>query len=108
MGALLDELYRRQQSLQRWRQLWTSLIFVLGLAITVFLITSIFFFIRESWLPGALIVLGSLVSVGAMGWVKLRKDEAVREEQDALAMINFLKSFSEDPCRSGGRIESNH
>ena len=43
MGALLDELYRRQQSLQRWRQLWTSLIFALGLAITVFLITSIFF-----------------------------------------------------------------
>ena len=66
------------------------------------------FFIRESWLPGPVIVLGSLVSGGAMGWVKLRKDEAVREEQDALAPINFLKSFSGDPCRSGGRIESNH
>ena len=75
--------YERYRSLALWRSLWTALIFVLGLATTIFLIASIFLFVRESWIPGAVTTLASVLTGGAGGWLLARRQEAIDAETAA-------------------------
>lgn len=77
---LADDRYR---SLQRWRERWTLLIYILGVATTVFLIAAISLFINESWLPGALSTVASILSGAAVAWLLERRREAVAEEDQA-------------------------
>jgi hypothetical protein len=75
----LDEA--RYRSLLRWREWWTILVFALGLAATAFLIMAIALFVGESWIPGAVSTLASILSGGAVRWLLARRREAVNEEE---------------------------
>lgn len=85
-------LYRRYYDALRWRNLWTILIFALASAIIIFLIIAIFYFLREEWLPGAVVMLGTIVQGAAVKWVADNRKKAVNEEKDALRL---LKEFNE-------------
>ncbi|HWQ47177.1 MAG TPA: hypothetical protein VN376_09930 [Longilinea sp.] len=80
-------LYRRYYDALRWRNLWTILIFALASAIIVFLIIAIFYFLRQDWLPGAIVILGTIVQGAAVTWVSNNRTKAVQEEEDALKAI---------------------
>lgn len=73
----------RHQNLAKWRNLWTILVFSFGTAVVLFLVLSIFLFIRATWLPAALSTLGTIVTGVSSGWVISRRNEAVKEEEDA-------------------------
>jgi membrane protein YqaA with SNARE-associated domain len=73
----------RHRTAARWRNLWTALIFAIGAAATIFLITAILLFIKESWIPGAISTLASFLSGGAVQWLLARRKEAVAEEEQA-------------------------
>jgi membrane protein YqaA with SNARE-associated domain len=74
---------RRFRELERWRILWTALVFAVGLATTIVVITAIFQLITTSWLPAAIATLGSVVGGVAVRWLVTRRQEAAREAQDA-------------------------
>lgn|GEM_PF-6423297 len=48
-----------------------------------FLIVSIVFLIRQTWLTSALTVLGTIVNGVVTKWVLARRTDAVKEEEDA-------------------------
>ena len=67
----------------RWLTLWKILLFVFGASIVLFLVTAILFFLRESFLPGALTTLGTIVTGAGIGWVVGQRTTAAAEEKDA-------------------------
>jgi hypothetical protein len=73
----------RHRDIARWRNLWTILIFSLGSVVVFFLILSIFLFLREAWLPGALSSLGTIINGVCTKWVVDRRSDAVKEEESA-------------------------
>jgi hypothetical protein len=73
----------RYQLLLRWRDRWTLLIYALGVATTAFLVTAILFFLNESWMPGALSTVASLLTGAAAKWLLDRRQQAVSEEERA-------------------------
>lgn len=73
----------RHKNLARWRNLWTILLFVFGTTVILFLCASILLFINESWLPGAISTVGTIVNGAGVGWVVARRDEAKKEEEAA-------------------------
>ena len=77
---LTEERYR---TLLRWRDRWTLLVYALGVATAAFLIAAIFLLVKESWLPGALSTVASIVTGAAGRWLLERRSEAVAEEQEA-------------------------
>lgn len=96
----------RHQNLVKWRNLWTILLFAFGSAITIFLIGAILLFIRESWLPGALSTLGTIVSGVSTGWVVTRRKEAVEEEEAAYRDVaeKCADTSSADATRSAKKL----
>ena len=74
---------QRHSDLARWRNLWTILLFVFGSSLILFLSIAVLFFLRQSWLPGALSTLGTLVGGVSVKWVLDRRGEAVTEEEAA-------------------------
>ena len=79
----------RYKSIARWRNLWTILIFIFGTTVIVFLCAAIVLFINQSWLPGAVSTLGTIVNGVGIKWVVARRSEAVKEEDEA---YNDVKS----------------
>jgi len=75
--------FERYKNLARWRNLWTILLFIFGATVILFLVGAIFLFIKESWLPGAISTLGTLVNAAGVSWVVARRGESVREETEA-------------------------
>jgi hypothetical protein len=73
---------------RRWLNLWTVLLFIFGATIIIFCVIAIMLFIRETWLPGALTVLGTIVNGAAIAWVVNRRTEAEKEERDAFKEFN--------------------
>jgi uncharacterized membrane protein YcjF (UPF0283 family) len=73
----------RYKTMALWRNLWTILLFAFGVAIVVFGIVAIIFFVRTDWLTGAVNAVGSIASSVGMGWVVSRRTQAVQEEQEA-------------------------
>jgi len=71
----------RHQNIARWRNLWSILLFAFGTAVVLFLIVSIFLFLGQSWLPGAVSTLGTIASGAAMTWVTRRRVDAMQEEE---------------------------
>jgi hypothetical protein len=75
--------FERYKNLARWRNLWTILLFVFGASVIIFLVGAVFLFIKESWLPGAMSTLGTIVNAAGVRWVVTRRNEAVNEETEA-------------------------
>jgi len=73
----------RHRNILMWRNLWTILLFAFGTAVIVFAVLAIALFIREEWLIGAIMALGTLVQGAAIKWVVDRRADAVREEEFA-------------------------
>jgi len=71
----------------KWRNLWTSLLFIFGAAVVLFLCASILLFIRESWLPGAITTVGTICSGTAIAWVVSRRNEAAKEDDAAFSIV---------------------
>ena len=72
----------------RWLNLWTVLLWIFGATLIVFCSVAIILFIRETWLPGALSILGTIVNGAGIGWVVARRKEAEAEERDAFKVFS--------------------
>jgi hypothetical protein len=73
---------------RRWLNRWTLLLYIFGSAVIAFCVVAIIFFIRQTWLSGAVSVIASLASGAGINWVVTRRTEAEKEERDALAEFN--------------------
>jgi hypothetical protein len=78
-----DFARERYRNIAKWRNMWTILLFIFGATVIIFLCAAIFLFIRQSWLPGAISALGTIVNGVGVSWVVSRRAEAVKEEEDA-------------------------
>ncbi|MGP8251368.1 MAG: hypothetical protein ACLQHF_04990 [Terracidiphilus sp.] len=67
------------------RKTWSWLLFVIGASLGIFMILAILLFIRLSWLPGAITLLGTIVTGPAMKWINDQKSAAVKEDKEAFA-----------------------
>lgn len=81
-GVVCDIAQTRHRGAFVWRNLWTLLIWLLGLSITLFLVMAVLFLLREEWLPAAVVTLGSIAEGLGMKWVTDRRADAVREEAE--------------------------
>jgi len=88
----------RHKNAARWRFLWTTLLWVFGASVVIFLVLSVLFFLRLEWLPGALTTLGTIVEGVGIKWVLDRRGEALKEEEDA---FNDVK----ESCKSTQEAE---
>ncbi len=70
----------RHRTSSLWLNLWTILLYFFGASIVVFLTAAILLFIRQEWLPAALVTLGTIVEGVGIKWVTERRAEARREE----------------------------
>jgi hypothetical protein len=73
----------RYHLLLRWRERWTLLIYALGVATTLFLVSAILLFVNKSWLPGALLTVASILTGATVRWLLERRNEAASEEDRA-------------------------
>jgi hypothetical protein len=73
----------RHQNAVRWLNLWNGLLFVFGSAIILVLVCVIVFFLRQSWVSGAVSTLATIVDGVALRWVVTRRTDAKQEEKDA-------------------------
>lgn len=73
----------RYKTLALWRNLWSILLFAFAVAIVVFGIVAIIFFLRTDWLTGAVNAIGGIASGVGMSWVVTRRMQAVEEEKEA-------------------------
>ncbi len=71
----------RHRNTLMWRNLWTILLFAFGTAVIAFAVLAIVLFLREEWLAGAIMALGTLAQGAAIKWVVDRRADAVREEE---------------------------
>ena len=81
-GIVCDIAQARHQGSILWRNMWTLLLWLVGVSIVVFLMLAILFLLREDWLPAAILVLGSIVEGVGLKWVTDRRSDAVREEAE--------------------------
>lgn len=72
---------------RRWLNLWTALLWVFGLTVIVFSCVAILLFIRETWLPGALTVFGTVVNGAGIAWVVTQRKGAETEERAAFKVL---------------------
>jgi len=72
----------------RWLNLWTLLLWIFGATVVVFCSVATLLFIRKTWLPGALTVLGTIVNGAGTAWVIARRKEAEAEERDAFKVFS--------------------
>jgi hypothetical protein len=71
----------------RLRNFWGMMWFILGACVAAFLCFSIIFFLRSSWLPGALSVLGTIVTGASTTWITKQRRVAADEEEKAFADV---------------------
>jgi len=71
----------RYRNIAKWRNMWTILLFIFGATVIVFLCGSILLFIMQSFLPGAISTLGTIVNGVGVSWVLNRRTDAVKEEE---------------------------
>lgn len=87
--------FERYQNLARWRNLWTILLFVFGTTVILFLVGTIFLFMRQDWVPGVVSTLGTIANGFGVSWVVTRRNEAVQEEEAAYEDVKVV-------CGNGG------
>jgi uncharacterized membrane protein YcjF (UPF0283 family) len=71
----------RHRNILMWRNLWTILLFAFGTAVIVFAVLAVALFLRQEWLAGAIMALGTLAQGAAIKWVVDRRVDAVQEEE---------------------------
>lgn len=89
---------KRYVDKRRWLNLWTLLLWIFGVTVIIFCCTAILLFIRETWLPGALTVLGTIVNGAGIAWVVAQRRVAEAEERAA------FKTFH-NVCQGGEKSE---
>jgi len=72
---------------RRWLNLWTLLLWVFGVTVILFCCAAILLFITQTWLAGALTVLGTIVNGAGVGWVVTQRTTAEKEERDAFKVF---------------------
>jgi hypothetical protein len=77
----------RFKSAALWRNLWTILLFAFGTILIVFFILSVILFLRQDWLPTALVTIGTIVEGAGIKWIAIRRAEAVKEEIEAYGEV---------------------
>jgi hypothetical protein len=82
IGVVCSIAQERHRGTARWRNMWTLLLWLLGLSITIFLVMAVLFLLREDWLPAAVVTLGSIAEGMGIKWVTDRRSDAVREESE--------------------------
>jgi hypothetical protein len=80
----------RHQNLLRWRNLWTILLFAFGSSVIIFLCIAILFFLRTSWIAGAVSTLGTIASSIGINWVVSRRTDAKEEEEAGYADVQSV------------------
>ena len=78
----------RYYNCARWLNLWKVLLFSFGMTIVIFCILAIILFIHDSWLAGAISMLGTIANGIGIGWVVKQRDKASDEERDAFDVLN--------------------
>lgn len=73
----------RHKNYSVWRNLWTGLLFLFGVAVVLFAGSAVLLFIQETWLPVAVSMVGTIASGAGIKWVVNRRAEAVTEEERA-------------------------
>ena len=81
-GIVCDIAQERHHGAALWRNMWTLLLWLLGLSIVLFLVMAVLFLLREEWLPAAVVTLGSIAEGVGIKWVTDRRTDAVREETE--------------------------
>ena len=79
----------------RWLDLWKALLYIFGATVVLFLVGAIVLFIRESFLPGAIATLGTIVNSAGIAWVVRQRNGAASEEKEAFKELSTH-------CSSGG------
>lgn len=74
---------KRYVDKRRWLNLWTVLLWIFGVTIVVFCSIAVLLFLRDTSLPGALTVLGTVVNGAGIAWVVRQRSVAEREERGA-------------------------
>ena len=92
----------RYRNIAMWRNLWTILLFVFGATVILFLCACIVLFLRQSWLPGAIATLGTMINGVGVSWVLSRRTDAVREEEEAYNDVQSRCSPSATPPGAAG------
>jgi cytochrome c biogenesis protein CcdA len=106
MVDLCDFLLENTKNLSRWRNLWTTLLFTIGIATTIFIIVVLALITSsktQPWLNVSASV-GTVIQGTAVAWLSKKRNEARKEE---LAAIEYLKQncretatfISEDPSK---------
>jgi hypothetical protein len=79
----------------RWLNLWTALIWFFGATVILFSGVAVLLFIRQTWLPGGLTVLGTVVNGAGIRWVVTQRNGAEAEEREAYK--TFTEACAEKP-----------
>ena len=98
-----DFAMKRYVDKLRWLNLWTALLWIFGVTLIVFCSVAILLFIRETWLPGALTVVGTTVNGAGIAWVLARRKEAETEERDAFNVFS-VECAGRKPGAKAGKI----
>ncbi|MDX1416746.1 MAG: hypothetical protein R3293_21270 [Candidatus Promineifilaceae bacterium] len=86
----------RHQNLIRWKNLWSILLYIVGILIVFFFALAIYFFFQQSLPAGAVAFLTGLVQSGGGLWIRERRGETALEEKVAYDALRV-------DCRNGGR-----
>lgn len=87
LTTLCDFAKVRYVDIGRLRKLWGTLWFLLGVSVALFLSISILFFLRASWLAGAVGLLGTIVNGAGMTWITTQRRIAADEEEKAFSEL---------------------
>ena len=82
VGVVCDIAQDRHRGAVIWRNLWTLLLWIVGLSVVIFLVMAVLYLIQEDWLPAALLTLGSIAEGLGLKWVTDRRTDAAREEEE--------------------------
>jgi hypothetical protein len=85
---MTDAATKRHNSALRWKNLWAALVFLLGIAVVVFLALALALLVHGSFLEGAISGFGSLLSGGGFAWVRSRWEDAKKDEQETFHELN--------------------
>ncbi len=91
---------------RRWLNLWTMLLWIFGVTVVLFSCVAILLFVRQTWLPGAITVLGTVVNGAGIAWVVTQRKGAEQEERDAFATFSTLCGRRRQSGRSSPSLQS--
>ena len=88
MPIVCEVSRNRHRNAALWLNLWTILLYIFGLAILIFIVLSIAFYIKAEWLLGAITTVGTIVQGPVIKWLLDRRKEAKEEEKVTFDAFN--------------------